>query len=155
MLQITKVNRKEIQTTNNKVQNFQITKIGKKREQLYVVDFICVHGQQQFEGNAETQSKSKLKMKKFNKCSKNTTNTSLALNFFLLKTEKMFLVTNGLPSAKYSLINGELFQTIDVLSLSETENWEEIKTSSWWVNVNFQSQTDNRSVKHFSYNFST
>ena len=143
MLQITKVNRKEIQTTNN----FQITKIGKKREQLYVVDFISVHGQQQFEGNAETQSKSKLK--------KNTTNTSLDLNFFLLKTEKMFLVTNGLPSAKYSLINGELFQTIDVLSLSETENWEEIKTSSWWVNVNFQSQTDNRSVKHFSYNFST
>ena len=140
MLQITKVNRKEIQTTNN----FQITKIGKKREQLYVVDFISVHGQQQFEGNAETQSKSKLKMKKFNKCSKNTTNTSLDLNFFLLKTEKMFLVTNG-----------ELFQTIDVLSLSETENWEEIKTSSWWVNVNFQSQTDNRSVKHFSYNFST
>ena len=94
-------------------------------------------------------------MKKFNKCSKNTTNTSLDLNFFLLKTEKMFLVTNGLPSVKYSLINGELFQTIDVLSLSGTENWEEIKTSSWWVNVNFQSQTDNRSVKHFSYNFST
>ena len=32
LLQITKVSRKEIKTTDNKVHNFQITKIGKKGE---------------------------------------------------------------------------------------------------------------------------
>ena len=48
-LQITKFSRKEIQTTDTKVHNFQITKIGKKRKQkMKVVDFISVRGQQQF-----------------------------------------------------------------------------------------------------------
>ena len=49
-LQITKVSRKEIQTTDSKVHNFQITKIGKKgKQKMNVVDFISVRGQQQFE----------------------------------------------------------------------------------------------------------
>ena len=45
---------KKIQTTDN---NFQITKIGKKRKQkINVVDFISVHGQQQFEENGKINS---------------------------------------------------------------------------------------------------
>ena len=53
-IQITKVSGKEIQTTDN---NFQITKIGKKRKQkINVVDFISVHGQQQFEENGKINS---------------------------------------------------------------------------------------------------
>ena len=46
-------------------------------------------------------------------------------------------MTNGLSDAKYSLINDALFQTFGVINLSEIENWEKIKKSSWWVNVNF------------------
>ena len=42
-------------------------------------------------------------------------------------TEKIFLVTNGLSDAKYSLINDELFQTIGVINLRDIENWEKIK----------------------------
>ena len=34
-------------------------------------------------------------------------------------------------------------------------NWNKIKKSSQWVNVNFQAQGDNRDAKHFSYNFIT
>ena len=50
LLQITKVRRKEIQTTDNKEHNFHITNIGKKRKQkMSLVDFISVHGQQKFE----------------------------------------------------------------------------------------------------------
>ena len=53
-LRITKVSRKEIQTTDSKVHNFQITKIGKKgKQKMNVVDFISVLGQQQFEKNAK------------------------------------------------------------------------------------------------------
>ena len=53
-IQITKVSGKEIQTTDN---NFPITKIGKKRKQkINVVDFISVHGQQQFEENGKINS---------------------------------------------------------------------------------------------------
>ena len=38
-------------------------------------------------------------------------------------TKKIFLVTNELSDTKYSLINGELFQTVGVITLSETVNW--------------------------------
>ena len=78
---------------------------------------------------------------------------SLIFSSSINNKSKIFLVTNGLFNAKYSLINGELFQTVGVINLSEIENWEKIKKSSRWVNVNFQSQTNNRSAKHFSYNF--
>ena len=54
MLKITKASRKEIQTTDNKVHNFHITKIGKRRKQkMNVVDFVSISRQQQFEENAE------------------------------------------------------------------------------------------------------
>ena len=47
-LQITEASGKEIQITDNKVHNFQITKIGKKRKQkMNVVGFISVRRQQQ------------------------------------------------------------------------------------------------------------
>ena len=53
-LRITKVSRKEIQTTDSKVHNFQITKISKKgKQKMNVVDFISVLGQQQFEKNTK------------------------------------------------------------------------------------------------------
>ena len=50
LLQIDKVSRKEIQTIDSKVHNFQITKISKKRKQkMNIVDFISVRRQEQFE----------------------------------------------------------------------------------------------------------
>ena len=65
------------------------------------------------------------------------------------------VTTNGLIGAKYSLINGKLYQTIGKINLNEIKNWNKIKKSSWWVNGNFQVQGDNRDAKHFSYNFIT
>ena len=69
-----KVSRKEIQTTDNKVHNFQITQIGKRRKQkMNVVDFISVCRQQQFEENAEINpikienEKIQLMFQKYNK----------------------------------------------------------------------------------------
>ena len=162
---MTKVGGKEIQTTDNKVYNFQITKIGKKRKQkMNVVDFFSVCGQQQFEENAEINpveikienEKIQLMFQKYNKYIIRFKLESLTFSSSIKNnTEKIFSVTNGLSGAKYSLINGELFQTVGVINLSEIENWQKMKKSSWWVNVNFQSQTNNRSSKHFSYNFST
>ena len=67
--------------------------------------------------------------------------------------EKIFVTTNGLIYVKFSLINGKLYQTIGEISLNEIKNWNEIKKSPRWVNVNSQAQSDNRDSKHFSENF--
>ena len=65
---------------------------------------------------------------------------------------KIFLTTSGLVDAKYSLINGILYQVIGVMNLSEIKKWNKIKKSSRWAKVNFHSQTDKSQTKHFSYN---
>ena len=55
--------------------------------------------------------------------------------------------------AKYSLINEKLYQTIGVINLNEIKNWNKMKKSLRWVNVNFQAQGGNRGAKRFSCNF--
>ena len=45
-------------------------------------------------------------------------------------TEKILVTTNGLIGAKYSLINGKLYQTIGKINLNEIKNWNKIKKSS-------------------------
>ena len=62
-------------------------------------------------------------------------------------TEKIFITTSGLTDAKYALANGKTYQKIGVINLSEIKNWSEIQKSLWWVNVNFQVQSDNRDAK--------
>ena len=71
------------------------------------------------------------------------------------ETEKIFIITNGLANAKYGLINGILYQIIRVINLNEIEKSEEINNLSQWVNVKFQTQNENRQIKHFSYEFLT
>ena len=39
--------------------------------------------------------------------------------------------------------------------MNEIKNWNEIKQSLRWVNVNFQAQGNNRDANNFSYNFIT
>ena len=68
--------------------------------------------------------------------------------------EKIFLTTNSLIDAKYSLKNRTLYQVIENKSKrNQTLKWN--KKPSRWVNVNFQSQADNRQTKNFCYNFKT
>ena len=115
--QVIKVSGSEIQTTDNKVHNFQITKIGKKRKQkMNVVDFISVHRQQQFEENAEINpikikienEKIQLMFQKYHKYVIRFKLESLIFSSSIENnTKKIFLVTNGLSNAKYSLINDE------------------------------------------------
>ena len=38
------------------------------------------------------------------------------------ETEKIFVTVGGLMDTKYGLINGKLYQTIGVISLSEIKN---------------------------------
>ena len=42
-----------------------------------------------------------------------------------------------------------------MINLNKIKNWEELKKSSRWVNLNFQSHSNNREAKYFSYNFET
>ena len=54
LVQIAKVREKKTETTDQKMHNFQLTKIGEKRKtRMTTIDFISIHGQQNFEDDAE------------------------------------------------------------------------------------------------------
>ena len=129
---------------------------------MTTIDFISIRNQQNFEDDAEINPvEIKIENEKiqnvFEKYKKNSVKFSLEgllfLNAIKNETGKILVTVGGLMDAKYLLINGKLYQTIDVTHLNEIKNWNEIKKSLQWVNVNFQVQGDNRDAKHFSYSF--
>ena len=164
-LEIAKVSGKPIETTDKKVHNIQLAKIGRKRKTgMVTIDFVNIRGQQNFEQEAvinpiEIKIENDRIQNMFDKYKKNAVKNILGGLLFssAIKndTEKIFIVVGGLVDAKYSIINGKIYQTIGVINASEIENWDEIKKSSRWVNVEFQSQGENREATHFPYNFMT
>ena len=67
----------------------------------------------------------------FEKYKKNSVKFSLKGLLFLsaikYETEKIFVTVGGLMNAKYSLINGKLYQTIGVINLNKIKNCNKIK----------------------------
>ena len=68
-------------------------------------------------------------------------------------TEKIFLQTTGLKSAKYALLNEEYKQIIGIANLNQIENWHPLKQSSKWVDITFQEQIENKNTEHPSFSF--
>ena len=140
----------------------KIDEKGKAR--MTTIDFISIRGQQNIEDDAEINPvQLKIENDKiqnmFEKYKKNSVKFSLeGLHYSSAiknEMEKIFLTVGGLMDAKYSLINRKLYQTIAIINLNVIKNWNRIKKSSRWVNINFQAQGYNRDAKHFSYNIIT
>ena len=57
LFQIAKVSRQKTETTDQKIHNFQLTKIGGKRKaRMTAIDFISIRDQKNFQDNAEINS---------------------------------------------------------------------------------------------------
>ena len=50
-------------------------------------------------------------------------------------TNVIFITKNGLNDVKDIIINGKLYQGIGETNISEIENWENMKNTSYWTNV--------------------
>ena len=58
LVQIAKASEKNVETTDQKVHNFQLTRIRKKwKQKMTTVDLISIRGQQNFEDEAKTNPK--------------------------------------------------------------------------------------------------
>ena len=136
LVQIAKVSGQKMETTDQKIHNCQLTEIGEKRKaRMTTINFISIQGQQNFEDDAEI-SPIEIKIENdktknmFGKYKKNSVKFSLEGLLFLsamkIETEKIFVTAGGLMDAKYSLINGKLYQTIGVINLNDIKNWNKI-----------------------------
>ena len=68
-------------------------------------------------------------------------------------TEKIFLQTTSLKSAKYALLNSEYKQIIGIVNLKQIENWDTLKQSSKWIDITFEEQIENKNTSHPSFSF--
>ena len=158
-LQIMKISGEKLDVADKKIHEILISRIGKKRKRpMTVLDFVIIRGQQSFdEKKAINPIDIKIENNKiqnmFEKYGKNKERFFLEELLFSSSiksdTKKICLQTTGISDAKYGLINDDFKQAIGVINLNQLDNWKQIKKSSRWVNVNFQSQQDNKNVKHF------
>ena len=106
---------------------------------MTTTDFISIRGQQNFKDDAEINpveikienGKIQNMFEKFKKPLSNSLLKGYVFEvLFKMKQKKIFVTTNRLIDAKYSLINGKLYQTTGVINLNEIKNWNKIKKSS-------------------------
>ena len=99
---------------------------------MTTIDFISIHGQQNFEDNAEINliqikienDKIQNMFKKYKKKSVKFSLEGLLFSSAIKnETEKIFITVGGLMDAKCGLINRKLYQTIGVTNLNEIKNW--------------------------------
>ena len=147
-MQIANISDERADTTDTKIPEAFITRIGKKRtKKIDVENFEIIRGQQGFEADKAINP---IEIKIENDRIQNIFSSSITKY-----TENIFLATNRPAVAKYGLINDQLYQIIGFIELSEMEKGDEIKKYSRWFSVNFQTQRENRQTKHFSYDFQT
>ena len=98
---------------------------------MKVCDFINVGGQQNFEENEINSIGIKIENNKTQNMLEKYKKYPIRFNLKDMRfsssiktdTEKIFVKTLGLLGAKYSLVNGKLYQTVGVINLNQIENW--------------------------------
>ena len=131
---------------------------------MNILDFLIIRGQQVFEEGREINPiEIKIEGNRvrnlFEKYNDNKVRFKLIglliASSVVNDTEKIFLQTTGLKSAKYALLNDEYRQIIGIVNLNQIENWNALKQDSKWVCIIFQEQIENKNTLHPSFSFIT
>ena len=138
------------------------TRLSKSKKSMNILDFLIIRGQQvPEEGRDITPIEIKIedsrirnlfKKYKDNKVRFKLTGLLIASSV-VNNTEKIFLQTTGLKSAKYALLNEEHKQIIGKVNLKQIKNWSTLKQVSKWVDIAFQEKIENKNTEHPSFSF--
>ena len=122
--QLKHISRTELITDDNKVHELLFTRLNKKKKNMNVLDFVIIRGQQVFEEGREinlmeieiedNRIQNLFDSYKNNKIRFRPIRLLLA-NSIVNDTEKIFLQTTGLKSAKYALLNEEYKKLLELL----------------------------------------
>ena len=67
----------------------------------------------------------------------------------------IFLICNGLPDARDSLINGKLYNRLGVININKMRDWTKIKGEPKWINIIFNNSENPTLPKHLAFAFQT
>ena len=147
----------DLETDDNKLYEILFTRPSKSKESMNILDFLIIRGQQVFEEGRdinliEIKIEDNRVRNLFEKYKDNKVRFKLIglliASSVVNDTEKIFLQTTGLKSAKYALLNDEYKQIIGIANLKLIENWDALKQSSKWVDITFQEQIENKNTLH-------
>ena len=152
----------DIETDVNKLYEILFTRPSKSKKSMNILDFLIIKGQQVFEEGRdinliEIKIEDNRVRNLFEKYKDNKVRFKLIglliAGSVVNDTEKLFLQTTGLKSAKYALLNDEYKQIIGRANLKQIENWDALKQGSKRVNIIFQEQIENKNTLHPSFSF--
>ena len=135
----------DLETDNNKLYEILFTRLSKSKKSMNILDFLIIRGQQVFEeGRDINPIEIKIEDNRVRNLFEKYKDNKVSFKFIRLPiassvvndTEKIFLQTTGLKSAKYALLNEEYKQIIGIANLKQIENWDALKESSKWGRYN-------------------
>ena len=163
----------KIETKDAKATNFSILstkskrKVGSKRKMSYqLVDEFRIFGLRNYIVDEKLNpieitirdSKIQGKLSRYStQCYKYSfiVDSLLASSLVVQDTNMIFLICNGLNDAKDSLINGKLYESIDVININKINDWIKQKGESKWVNIIFNDSENPTLAKHFVFALET
>ena len=147
----------DLETDDNKLYKILFTRLSKSKKSMNILDFLIVRGQQVLEeGRDINLIEIKIEDNRVRNLFEKYKDNKIRFKFIGLRiassvindTEKIFLQTTGLKSAKYALLNDEYKQIIGIVNFKQIENWDALKESSKWVDIKFQEQIENKNTLH-------
>ena len=163
-LHLAYVNGSNVETTNNKIHNFSIAKLGKRRRNmtLETVDTIIVRAQQNPDGGlnpVQIQLNDEKILSLFKKY-KNIVYkiTPLGMLFpasIKNDTNLIFITANNLSGVKKAILDYKTYNILAEIDVSKIKNWDKIKGQSIWVNVQFKYHKKMNNNNHLCFPFIT
>ena len=135
---------KKIETIDSKITSFSILQKPKTMERK-IIDQVKIEGLQKFEqytkinpvsteiNDSEIMNKLRFYAKRYK--FRFIANSLLFSSSIQKDTNVIFITKNGLNDVKDIIINGKSYQGIGETNISEIENWENMKNTSYWTNV--------------------
>ena len=152
----------DLETDDNKLYEILFTRLSKSKKSMNVLEFLIIRGQQVSEEGREINPiEIKIKDNRVRNLFEKYIDNKVRFKLIGLliassvanDTEKIFLQTTGLKSARYALLNEEYKQIIGIVNLNQIENWSTLKQDSKWVDITFQEQVENKNTEHPSFSF--
>ena len=90
---------------------------------------------------------------------KNARDRLTALGFLISSsvkndTEQIFITWRELNDVNKSLINGKIYELVEIIDLNKINNWKErVKGQSIWINTTLEEQKEINSRKHILFLF--
>ena len=165
-MQLAHVDGSEVKTSDKKIHDFSITKLGKRKKNIMPepIETIIIRAQQDFDvvgGLNPIQIKISHDMilnslKKYN----NVTYKIIPLRILFPATitndtNLIFVTGKNLSGVKKSILSFKANNILAEINTGKINNWEKIKGQSIWVNVHFKDHKEINNNSHLCFPFVT